>query len=52
MFLWFPQLTKASMVACLWHNAMESVESCGTIHLKMNFSSKVYSISLLKVGSL
>ena len=36
------------MVACLWHNAMESVESCGTIHLEINFSSEVYSKSLLK----
>ena len=41
MFLWFPPPTKAS-----WHNARESAESCGTIHLEINFSSKV----LLKVG--
>ena len=27
-------------------------ENCGTIHLEINFSSKVYSKSLLKVGSL
>ena len=27
---------------------MESAESCGTIHLEINFSSKVYSKSLLK----
>ena len=31
---------------------MKSAESCGTIHLEINFSSKVYSKSLLKVGSL
>ena len=31
---------------------MESTESGGTIHLEINFSSKVYSKSLLKVGSL
>ena len=31
---------------------MKSVESGGTIHLEINFSSKVYSKSLLKVGSL
>ena len=31
---------------------MESAESGGTIHLEINFSSKVYSKSLLKVGSL
>ena len=30
----------------------ESVESGGIIHLEINFSSKVYSKSLLKVGSL
>ena len=33
---------------CLWHNARESVESGGTIHLEINFLSKVYSKSLLK----
>ena len=33
---------------CLWHNARESVESGGTIHLEINFSSKVCSKSLLK----
>ena len=38
MFLWFPPPTEAS-----WHNARESAESCGTIHLEMNFSSKLYS---------
>ena len=37
---------------CLWHNARESTESGGTIYLEINFSSKVYSKSLLKVGSL
>ena len=42
---WFPQPTKAS-----WHNATESAESGGTIHLEINFSSTVYSKSLLKVG--
>ena len=47
MFLWFPPPTKAS-----WHNARESAESGGTIHLEINFSSKVYSKSLLKVGLL
>ena len=35
---------------------MKSVESCGTIYInitmEINFSSKVYSKSLLKVGSL
>ena len=31
---------------------MESAESGGTIHLEINFSSKVYSKSLLKVGLL
>ena len=31
---------------------MKSAESGGTIHLEINFSSKVYSKSLLKVGSL
>ena len=29
---------------------MKSAESCGTIHLEINLSSKVYSKSLLKVG--
>ena len=43
MFLWFPPPTEAS-----WHNEMESAESGGTIHLEINFSSKVYSKSLLK----
>ena len=43
MFLWFPPPTKTS-----WHNARESAESCGTIHLEINFSSGVYSKSLLK----
>ena len=32
----------------LWHNARGSAESGGTIHLEINFSSKVYSKSLLK----
>ena len=32
---------------CLWHNARESAESSGSIHLEINFSSKVYSKSLL-----
>ena len=31
---------------------MESAESGGTIHLEINFSGKVYSKSLLKVGLL
>ena len=31
---------------------MKSAESGGTIHLEINFSSKVYSKSLLKVWSL
>ena len=31
---------------------MKSVESSGTIHFEINFSSKVYSKSLLKVGLL
>ena len=31
---------------------MKSAESCSTIHLKINFSSRVYSKSLLKVGLL
>ena len=31
---------------------MKSADSCGTIHLEIKFSSKVYSKSLLKVGSL
>ena len=47
MFLWLPLPTKTS-----WHNARESAESGGTIHLEINFSSKVYSKSLQKVGSL
>ena len=38
MFLWLPLPTKTS-----WHNARESAESGGTIHLEINFSSKVYS---------
>ena len=33
---------------CLWYNARESAESGGSIHLEINFSSKVYSKSLLK----
>ena len=40
-----PLPTKAS-----WHDARESAESGGTIHLGINFPSKVYSKSLLKVG--
>ena len=30
------------MVVSFWHNARENAESCGTIHLEINFSSKVY----------
>ena len=37
MFLWLPPSTKAS-----WHNARESVESGGTIHLEIKFTPKVY----------
>ena len=40
MFLWFPQPTKAS-----WHNTRESAESCGTIHLEINFSRRTASSS-------
>ena len=35
--LWFPPPSKAS-----WHNARESAESSGTIHLEMDFTPKVY----------
>ena len=47
MFLWFPLPTKTT-----GHNARESAESGGTIHLEINFSSKVYSKSLLKESPL
>ena len=36
-YLWFP----------MPHNAWESTESGGTIHLEINFLSKVYSKRLL-----
>ena len=34
---WFPPPSKTS-----WHNARESAESVGTIHLEMDFTPKVY----------
>ena len=51
MFLWFPPPTEAS-----WYNARKArgavVPFITNITMEMNFSSKVYSESLLKVGLL
>ena len=58
----FSNLRGASRIFLTFHGSlwlgknkgsiMKSAESGGTIHLEINFSSKVYSKSLLKVGSL